>query len=421
MSFTFGTPAPTTNTTFGGFGASQAPATSAFGAQPAAAPATTGFGTSQPATGFGTQPTTGFGGFGATSTATSTPFGGTSTAPTGFGAATTTPSSTGFSFGAASTAPTSTPSFGGFGAASTAPTSAPSFGGFGTTSTAPTSTPAFGGFGATSTAPTSTPSFGGFGATTTSAPASTGLFGAPATSSAGGFGGFGNAAAAKPSFNLGTTTTGGSLFGAKPATTSLFGNTATTGFGQPQNSEALNKQRGLQVYQILSQIEQEERAKSTPSITSEDYKPDNVWHSLALLKSWWDPKSPHCRFKHYFYNVVAPNEVQLYQKPVDHDQKAWDKAQEMNPDRTKMVPALAIGFDDVQKRMDEQHKLSEAHSAKLAELETILKDIQKKSQLDTAVKLEDYKRRHMQTAQRVIKVKMDTVNDKSIYVYIFMM
>jgi nuclear pore complex protein Nup54 len=374
MSFTFGTPTPATNNTFGGFGTSQGPASTAFGAQPAAP--TTGFGTSQPATGFGTQPATtntSFGGFGATSTAS-----------TGFGA-TTTPSSTGFSFGAASTAPTSAPSFGGFGATLTAPTSAPSFGGFGAT---------------------------------TSAPASTGLFGAPAASTST-FGGFGTATAAKPSFNLSTTASGGGLFGAKPATTtSFFGNTIG-GFGQPQNNEALNQQRGQQVYQLLSQIEQEERAKSAPSITSEDYKPDNVWHSLALLKSWWDPKSPHCRFKYYFYNVVAPNEVQLYQKPADQDQKAWDKAQEMNPDRTKLVPALAIGFDDVQKRMDEQHKLSEAHSAKLAELEAILKNIQRKSQLEIAKKLEEYKRRHMQTAQRVIKVNIHYLNNDKMLIGMF--
>jgi len=56
--------------------------------------------------------------------------------------------------------------------------------------------------------------------------------------------------------------------------------------------------------------------------------------------------------------------------------------------------------------MDEQHKLSEAHSAKLAEIETMIKEIQKKSQLETAVKLEEYKRKHMQAAQRVIKVSV---------------
>ncbi|KAL7324758.1 hypothetical protein PS15p_209903 [Mucor circinelloides] len=374
MSFGFGTPTPTTNA-FGagaGFGTSQAPATtSAFG-QPAASTATTGFGTQQPSSG-------GFG-FGATSAA---------------------PATGGFGQPAASTAPTT-----GFG------------GGFGT-NTATSGLFGGGGFGATAATsqaqPATSNAFGGFGAAATSTAPTTGLFGAPATSTAPGstlstgFGGFG---ANKPTLSLTTPSTAtGGLFGSKPATTSLFGGstlgtTGAGGFGlnqgQQQNS-TLIKQRDQQVYQLLSQIDQEARTQATPAINSEDYKPENVWHALALLKSWWDPKSPNCRFQHYFYNVVSPQEAHLYQKPADHDQAAWDAAQAANPDRTTRVPALAIGFDDVQKRMDEQHKLSEAHSAKLAEIETMIKEIQKKSQLETAVKLEEYKRKHMQAAQRVIK------------------
>jgi nuclear pore complex protein Nup54 len=71
-----------------------------------------------------------------------------------------------------------------------------------------------------------------------------------------------------------------------------------------------------------------------------------------------------------------------------------------------MVPALAIGFDDVQKRLDQQHRLSEAHSAKLAEIQEILKKIQLKDMLETATKLAEYKRKHMEAAQRVIKVRI---------------
>ncbi|GAN02045.1 nucleoporin nup44 [Mucor ambiguus] len=382
MSFGFGTPTPTSNAFGAGggaFGTSQAPATtSAFG-QPAA-PTTAGFGTQQPSSG-------GFG-FGTTSAAPATG---------GFGQPTTsTALTTGFGSG-----------FGANTATSAAPTSG-LFGGGG------------GSFGATGQAqPATSNAFGGFGATSTSAAPTTGLFGAPAASTAPGtntlstgFGGFG---ANKPTLSLTTPSstagTAGGLFGSKPATTSFFGGstlgtTGATGFGLnlPQQQNAtLTKQREQQVYQLLSQIDQEARVQATPAINSEDYKPENVWHALALLKSWWDPKSPNCRFQHYFYNVVSPQEAHLYQKPVDHDQAAWDAAQAANPDRTTRVPALAIGFDDVQKRMDEQHKLSEAHSAKLAEIETMIKEIQKKSQLETAVKLEEYKRKHMQAAQRVIK------------------
>ena len=70
-----------------------------------------------------------------------------------------------------------------------------------------------------------------------------------------------------------------------------------------------------------------------------------------------------------------------------------------------MVPALAIGFDDVQKRMDQQYRLSEAHDAKLKELETILNKIKTSRLVETAAKLNECKQRHMETAQRLIKVK----------------
>ncbi|KAF1800522.1 nucleoporin complex subunit 54-domain-containing protein [Mucor lusitanicus] len=299
---------------------------------------------------------------------------------------------------------TPTPSSSAFGAGS---------GGFGT-SQAPATTSAFGqpaapattGFG------TQQPSAGAFGFGATSAAPATGGFGQPATSAApatGFGGGFGANTATSTAPTSGLFGGGGGGFGAttqaQPATSNAFG-----GFGATATSAApttglfaLTKQREQQVYQLLSQIDQEARAQAAPAINSEDYKPENVWHALALLKSWWDPKSPNCRFQHYFYNVVSPQEAHLYQKPADHDQATWDAAQAANPDRTTRVPALAIGFDDVQKRMDEQHKLSEAHSAKLAEIEAMIKEIQNKSQLETAVKLDEYKRKHMQAAQRVIK------------------
>ncbi|KAI8328704.1 nucleoporin complex subunit 54-domain-containing protein [Choanephora cucurbitarum] len=381
MSFSFGAPAATatgSNTGTGGFGGFGAPATSA--------PATTtsgfggfgGFGTSQapsstPAFGTANTNTPAFGNVNTNTPAfgnvnTNTPaFGTVNTNTPAFGTAnTTTPASTGLSFGApASSAPTTGLSFGA--PTSTAPTTGFSFGNTTLTSAAPNTSTAGGLFGSTNN--TATTGFGGFGAT-----------------------------ANKPAF--GTNTTTPSLFGNKPAgTTSFFGgNGAAVGFGnQPQG---VDQQRAQQVFQLMSQLEQLERTKLQPS--KEGYKPDNVWNALAKLKSWWDPADPKCRFKHYFYNVVPADQVHLYQKPADHDQAAWDAAQAANPDPKTMVPALAIGFDDIKKRMDQQQRLSEAHNAKLDEIQILLKEIQRKSQLETTKKIEEYKRRHMQTAQRLV-------------------
>ena len=85
---------------------------------------------------------------------------------------------------------------------------------------------------------------------------------------------------------------------------------------------------------MLVQVDEEARRQQAALLTEEQYKPQNVWQALALLKSWWDPQSPYCRFKHYFYNLVPQQEVHLYQKPPNQDKKAWDEAQKKNPDPT---------------------------------------------------------------------------------------
>lgn len=179
-----------------------------FGQQssPFGAPASTPFGSSTQTPAFGQAPTT--------------PFGSPSAAA---------PSS--FGFGSSSTQPSS---FGGFG--TQAPASQPSAFGSSTTSnvfgqSAPA--PAFGGFGST---PAPAPSTGLFGSSSMSgAPASTGLFGAPAPSG-GLFGssapvsmGFGSPAPA-PAFG------GSSAFGTSSTSSAFGASTATQGFGAPAPS-----------------------------------------------------------------------------------------------------------------------------------------------------------------------------------------
>ncbi|CAO3569486.1 unnamed protein product [Mortierella alpina] len=214
----------------GGFGQQQQPATTGFGAQPS-----TGFGagnTTSSLGGFGSG-STGFGGAAPSGFGASSAFGSTVPASSAFGAQPSAPAS---GFGATTSAFGAQPSTGfgqtagatGFGTAggfgATAAKPATGFGGFGATAT---SQPAFGaattgGFGAATAAPSM---FGGAGGATTNA------FGAPAASSAPGFGGFGatqtSAAPASTGLNFGLGGAGG--FGAaKPATTSLFGNSATS-------------------------------------------------------------------------------------------------------------------------------------------------------------------------------------------------
>ncbi|KAI8374006.1 nucleoporin complex subunit 54-domain-containing protein [Choanephora cucurbitarum] len=359
-----------------GANANNSSAGTLFGAS--TTPASTGFG------GFGSTPATstasgGFGGFGATSSApaTTNSFGSTQPAA-GFGG-----------FGSTPATSTASTGFGGFGnTATSAPatsTAATGFGGFGTTPATSTATTGFGGFGATPATSTASTGFGGFGATPATSTVGGSGFGGfgttPATSTATtGFGGFGNAAA-KPAFGGfgATNTTNNSMFGA---------NNQTTGFGgQPSTGFGLQQQQQQQQQQVQ----------------------EKVWEELALIRARFDPTSANCYFRHYFYNMVPENEIHLYRRPENQTEQAWNEAMRKNPDPKKYVPVLAVGFDDILKRMEVQSKQVELHQEKLKETSERLQSVQRQYALGTLVKIEEHKRRHTDLTQRLLRVKYSSV------------
>ncbi|KAJ1973039.1 hypothetical protein H4R35_004339 [Dimargaris xerosporica] len=295
-------------------------------------------------TGFGPTAMGAFGSGPATASASPAPFGSpaTSAAPSLFGTTGTTPA---------------TPSFG-------TPTlkrsmSNPSLPKFGATNT-PTATPQ-----ATGPAPAANPS------------SSTSLFGST-TTAASGTSLFGSAA---PSTKA-PTLTASSAFGSTTATPApAFGNPAP-----PTTNLAF----GAQAH--------------PPSTAPTQPGQGHVWDQLMLLKEYWNPQSPLCQFKHYFYNLVDPVQVHLYTCPPDHDPALWDQAQQANPDPTCLVPALAIGFEDLKRRADQQQQEAQAHQVKLAEIGDTLAHLNTKHTVDTVAKIAEFRRRHREQLHRILRL-----------------
>jgi hypothetical protein len=70
--------------------------------------------------------------------------------------------------------------------------------------------------------------------------------------------------------------------------------------------------------------------------------------------------------KHYFYNLVDPAQVNLYGRPPNATNEAlWQKAVRENPDRSCLVPVVAIGFDDLRQRVEAQSQQAASHHEKL--------------------------------------------------------
>ncbi|KAJ3030164.1 UNVERIFIED_CONTAM: hypothetical protein HDU68_009941 [Siphonaria sp. JEL0065] len=102
--------------------------------------------------------------------------------------------------------------------------------------------------------------------------------------------------------------------------------------------------------------------------------------------------------------MVHPNEVQFYKCPPNHDPTLYQQAVQDNPDPNCMVPVLAIGFEDLKKRIGHQEQMSNIHKAKLDELAEWLNTIERKHYIETVVKLEECKRRHVELSHRVLSM-----------------
>lgn len=224
--------------------------------------------------------------------------------------------------------------------------------------------------------------FGNTATNTTTQP-STGLFGSTTTQPA---------------------TTGG-LFGAKPAGTSLFGQpaatTTTTGFGQTTTQPNPLAQSTLTA-STLGQPAQPQPANNlqvsvfgTPGAAGLSLE-----QRIENIAQAWNPTSPSCRFQYYFYNLV--DQPQNYGRPANATNEAlWKRAISENPNPERLVPALALGFDDLKKRVTSQQAQSNAHLAALAQLRTRLTELTQKHAESHTTRLARAAQQHTELARRV--------------------
>ncbi|KAI9189060.1 hypothetical protein H9P43_000487 [Blastocladiella emersonii ATCC 22665] len=268
---------------------------------------------------------------------------------------------TGFTFGAAAPASSAAaaPAPGGFSFGTLAPTPA---------SSAAAPAPAFGAFGApAASAPGgATPSLG-FGAAKP--------FGAtPAVTTAPSFGGFGAASGTPKPFGIGTL--------------SGFGGST---LGQPQQQQ-----------QALMQ--QQQQANFSVPVGYPQRLPATPQSTIQSVREAWDPLSPNCQFKHYFYNLVHPSEVKKYTKGPNDDEKLWEHAVKNNPDPTCLVPALAVGFKDLEKRMTLQDQHLKNMQYRLGEIAITCEKLHQRHLVDTATRAMEYRRKHTEQAARLLKL-----------------
>ncbi|TPX11079.1 uncharacterized protein E0L32_007940 [Thyridium curvatum] len=203
-----------------------------------------------------------------------------------------------------------------------------------------------------------------------------------------------NKPAGQPAF--GATTTG--AFGQSQPAQPQQSNTI---FGQSLNPQQANPQQQPQLSQSLGQPQTAQLGSSLwqPAAAAPHQK--SVTDQMGLLYEKWNPASPNCVFKHYFYNKVDEARIPYYQPGPNEDPKEWEEALQNKP-APGFMPVQASGFQTLAERLLVQKKAISTFNAKLHEINASLDAILSRHDLETSVRSLTARRRHAELSKRCL-------------------
>ncbi|KAJ8700611.1 hypothetical protein PTI98_003624 [Pleurotus ostreatus] len=178
--------------------------------------------------------------------------------------------------------------------------------------------------------------------------------------------------------------------------TSFGSNLGQSTIGNPTNSLFGGSNLGSSTLGNLGQsnLGASSLLSRAPSSTQQN-QPDSAQAQFAKLTAQieaianaWNSSSPECRFQHYFYNFVDPNQVSLYGRPPNTANEAlWQQAVRENPDPSCHVPVLAVGFDDLRQRVEAQAQKASEQQEQLKKLKTGLSNLTQRHSLSNSSRL----------------------------------
>lgn len=100
------------------------------------------------------------------------------------------------------------------------------------------------------------------------------------------------------------------------------------------------------------------------------------------------------------------DDVKRYQqvKPQNIDNLLWDQSWRANPDPTRLVPVQATGFSDLKKRIEQQDQMVSQQADTLQNAGKLLDHIKQRHETSTLAKIEQFRRRELELANRLLKV-----------------
>ncbi|KZZ98951.1 hypothetical protein AAL_02502 [Moelleriella libera RCEF 2490] len=214
------------------------------------------------------------------------------------------------------------------------------------------------------------------------------LFGQPKPSNSGGL--FGQAQPAQQTQAMSQPT--GSVFGQTLGGQQTF-------MGQPQQSQSQPQQQVQQMPTLSQSQAQLSSSLWHPGKDTPHQKP--ILDQMKLVTEKWDPASPSCVFKHYFYNKVDEARVPFY-KPQPHENPSeWEEALQNKP-APGFMPVLCSGYSGVADRLKTQKRAISEFNTRLHQINSSLDAIFQRHELETQVRALEARRRQTVIVERCL-------------------
>ncbi|RCI12598.1 hypothetical protein L249_0818 [Ophiocordyceps polyrhachis-furcata BCC 54312] len=130
-----------------------------------------------------------------------------------------------------------------------------------------------------------------------------------------------------------------------------------------------------------------------------DQKP--ILDQIKLVTDKWDPASPNCVFKHYFYNKVDEAHVPFYKPQPYEDPREWEEALQNKP-APSFMPVVCSGYTGVADRLRTQTRAISDFNTRLHQVNAGLDALLQRHELETEVRALAARRRQTAIAGRCL-------------------
>ena len=131
---------------------------------------------------------------------------------------------------------------------------------------------------------------------------------------------------------------------------------------------------------------------------------DEVITRLHAMRRTYDRTDPANRFQYIFYNKLTPALAGRVARPAHANPRLWEQGVLNNPSPETLVPCLVVGFEDLDRRIQEQTRARQRYDELLSLLERRVQEMAATQEQELRARIEDALATQAELSHRLMKV-----------------